>query len=89
MSVIQFLERIAVDPDTGAAGYAEAVQALDADPAVRDALLGRDAGALNRLLDGRARMWCLIATPDDAPGEDAPVQPDGDDDERDPPARQE
>lgn len=41
-------------------------------PAERLALRGQDATALNRLLDGRATMFCMIATPDGSEERDVP-----------------
>ncbi len=41
-------------------------------PAERLALRGRDPIALNRLLDGRSTMFCMIATPDGAEERNVP-----------------
>lgn len=63
---IQFLDTIGRSPAIlgHAAAYREAVDALDAGPEVRDALLRRDAAGLAGLLDARPRMLCVICTPD-------------------------
>lgn len=63
-NVVQFLETLGASPTLTANGYANAVEALGLDEGVRDALLARDAGGLNRLLEGRAAMRSLIVTPD-------------------------
>lgn len=72
--VIGMLEKMGASPSFGrvplelldtAEGYALA-------PEQRLALRGQDAGALNRLLDGRATMFCMIATPDGSEERDAP-----------------
>jgi hypothetical protein len=65
MSIVQFLETLGAAPNQmSAANYAHAVEALGLDDAARDALLARDANAVNRLLGGRKVMRCMIATPD-------------------------
>jgi len=65
MSIVQFLETLGGAPNQmSAANYAHAVEALGLDDAARDALLARDANAVNRLLGGRTVMRCMIATPD-------------------------
>ena len=64
-NVVQFLETLGAAPNTlSAANYAQAVEALSVDQASRDALLARDANALNHLLAGRAAMRCFIFVPD-------------------------
>lgn len=63
-SVIQFLEAAGRGLALSPARYAAAVAALDVDDAQRQALLDRDYIALNELLDGRAKVLCLITTPD-------------------------
>ncbi len=64
-NVIQFLEAAGRTPTMSPAHYAAAVQALDVNDAQRQALLARDHAGLNDLLDGRTKMYCYIATPDD------------------------
>ncbi|HEY5613790.1 MAG TPA: hypothetical protein VIK70_09360 [Lysobacter sp.] len=39
---------------------------LDIHDEQRQALLACDVTALNNLLDGRAKMFCMISTPDEA-----------------------
>ncbi|WP_457096951.1 hypothetical protein [Lysobacter sp. P5_B9] len=65
MSIVQFLETLGAAPNQmSAANYTHAVEALGLDDAARDALLARDANAVNRVLGGRAELRCFIATPD-------------------------
>lgn len=63
---LQFLDSLGRSPAFGpaAAAYDQAVDALDAAPALRDALRRRDATDLAGLLGGRPRMVCAICTPD-------------------------
>ena len=63
---IQFLDSIGRAPAFGPAAmaYDQAVDALDAAPELRDAVLRRDASGLAGLLGGRPRMVCAICTPD-------------------------
>ena len=87
-NAIQFLEamgRNARVHGASAADYAASVALLEIDAAQQQALLACDAAALNRLLEGQAKMFCIIATPDEeapdeapdrAPGTDEPVDPD-------------
>lgn len=65
MSVVQFLETLGASSSAlSAANYVQAVEALGVDDASRDALLARDANALNRVLAGRSAMRCFILVPD-------------------------
>lgn len=79
-NVIQFLEAMGRNPavhGASAADYAATVALLEIDGAQRRALLDRNAVALSGLLEGRTKMFCMIATPDErAPG-DSPDQDDG------------
>lgn len=43
------------------------VAALDLDPPIREALIGRDPGALARALGDTRMMWCGIMAPEDEP----------------------
>lgn len=52
--------------------YRSAVADLEVGDVAREALLRRDATALNALLGGRAAMWCAIMTPEESPDDDAP-----------------
>ncbi len=54
------------------ADFAAAIERLEIDDGQRRALLSRDAVALNRLLQGRPTMICMVMTPD----ADDPEQPD-------------
>ena len=76
-NVIQFLEAMGRNPALSAAEYAATVAALDANDEQRQALLDRDHAALNQLLDGRAKMICMITTPDERAPNEAPDQDDG------------
>lgn len=86
-NAIQFLETLGASPasssrDTDA--YAQALAAVDIDEAQHRALIGRDAGALARILDGRSQMLCMIVTPDG--GEEQEEEPDQTEEEDDEPA---
>ncbi len=76
-NVIQFLEAMGRKPALSPADYAASVAALEVDDAQRQALLERDHAGLNELLDGRVKMFCVIATPDERAPNDAPDQDDG------------
>ena len=74
-SVIQFLEAMGRNPGVhgaSAADYAATVALLEIDDAQRQALLACDATALNSLLEGQAKMFCIIATPDEEAPDEAP-----------------
>lgn len=77
--VVQLLERLGSGPVP--VDYDAAIAALDAPAPVRQAFEARDARALNDLVGGRTRMFCLIMTPEEQPirePEDQPVDPDQD-----------
>ena len=62
-NVIAFLEALGKNPALAEASnedYAAAVDALGLDDAPRQALLARDATALNDLLGGRSKMVCAL-----------------------------
>lgn len=75
-NVIQFLETAGRNAMLSPADYAAAVAALDVDDAHRQALADRDHAALNDLLDGRVKMFCYVATPDDNEHESVPDDED-------------
>ena len=75
-NVIQFLETMGRQPALSPADYAATVAALDFEPAQQQALLASDVSALNSLLEGRSKMFFMVATPERAPS-DAPDQDDG------------
>jgi hypothetical protein len=82
-NAIQFLESLGRSPaliQRAAAAYAEEVATLEIDEAQRSALMIRDHVALNEVLHGRAKMLCVVCTPDDESQESVP---DGDDDDGD------
>lgn len=85
-NAIQFLEALGASPATAsrdADAYARALSVVDVDEAEREALIGRDADALARLLDGRAHMLCMVATPDGGETQDEPDKSDEDGNEPD------
>lgn len=72
--VIGMLEKMGASASFGRVPL-ELLDAAEGDalaPAERVALRGQDVTALNRLLDGRATMFCMIATPDGAEERDVP-----------------
>jgi hypothetical protein len=95
-NAIQFLEAVGCHPaliQRSAEAYAEEVAALELDEAQRQALLKKDHATLNNLLNGRTRMLCAVATPDDESEQE--VIPDNGDadgdsvpDDESPPARE-
>jgi hypothetical protein len=67
-NVIRFLETLGREPAATPDAYAQAVQALDVDPEIRDALQRRDRAALDRLLGARHNvMIALVPAEDDEP----------------------
>lgn len=82
-NVIEFLDRIGRNPMPTADAYAASVAALDAGAAEREALLARDAGALNDLLGGRPVMRCAVFEPSRQPDQEPDGDvPDGDEEEQ-------
>lgn len=82
-NVIEFLDRIGRNPMPTAEAYAASVAALDADAAEREALLARDADALNDLLGGRPVMRCAVFEPSRQPDQEPDGDvPDGDEEEQ-------
>ena len=76
-NVIRFLEALGRDAAATPQAYADAVQALDVDPEIRDALLRRDRAALDRLLGARHNVMIVLVPAED----DEPAEQPGDDDE--------
>lgn len=74
--VMQFLEALGGGRGPAPAEFAASVARLDAPADLKQALLDRNREALRDLLDGRARMMCMIFTPDEPRREDE-EQPDG------------
>lgn len=75
-NAIQFLESLGASPASAsrdAEAYVRALSVVDVDEAQHRALIGRDADALAKLLDGRSQMLCMIVTPD---GGDEREEPD-------------
>ncbi len=72
--VIEMLEKMGASPAFGRVPL-ELLDTAEGNalvPAQRLALMGQDAASLNRLLDGRAKMFCMIATPDGAEERNVP-----------------
>jgi len=84
-NVIQFLEMLGKQADFGrgsATDYADAVARLEIDPALREALLRKDATAVSALLGGRTNVLILLA-----PAEEE--QPEGEEPAKEEPAKEE
>jgi len=81
-NVIQFLEAQGRRPacmNVSEEAYAEVIASLDVDAAQREALKDRDATELNRLLDGRTKMYCVIMQPNEEDEQSStPDEQDGD-----------
>lgn len=80
-NVIAFLEKMgnnAALANQAPEDYAAAVDALGLDDAPRQALLDRDASALNGLLGGRMQMMCLLLPADDEEKKDGDEPAEGD-----------
>jgi hypothetical protein len=83
-NAIQFLESLGASPASASRdpdAYARALSEVDVDEAQHRALIGRDADALARLLEGRAQMLCMVSTPDGGETQDEPDKSDEDGDE--------
>ncbi len=77
-NAIQFLESMGSKP-LSASSYAASVALLDIEHDHRRALLDRNHSALNDLLGGRAKLMCVVFSPDEE------EQPDGDEPSEDTP----
>lgn len=80
-NVIAFLEKMGNNPalaHQAPEDYAAAVDALGLDDAPRQALLDRDASALNGLLGGRLQMMCFLFPADGEEKKDGEGPADGD-----------
>lgn len=75
-NVIRFLETLGRDAVPSPEAYARAVQALDVDADVREALLRRDRVALDRLLGARNNVMIILV-----PAEDDEPKPEPTDDD--------
>jgi hypothetical protein len=86
-NVIQFLESLGRNPanDLSSADYAAAVAVLEIDDSQRQALLDRDHVALNDLLGGRAKVYCLVAPAENEPQQDDQQESDDDGQEKEEP----
>ncbi|PKM09613.1 MAG: hypothetical protein CVV17_00310 [Gammaproteobacteria bacterium HGW-Gammaproteobacteria-7] len=81
---MQFLEALGRDASLSRmspAEFAAAVDGLDADASVRQALQDRDAARLGDVMGGREKMWCILVTPDEAPEQEQQDDGDGDGEE--------
>lgn len=82
-NVIEFLDRIGRNPMPSAEDYAACVAALEVEAPEREALLARDADALNAILGGRAVMRCSVFEPSREPDQEPDGDvPDGDEDQQ-------
>ena len=83
-NVVQFLEALACDPSTlTAEQFASVLATADLEPAAREALLSKDAEALNAVLGGRTTVLCFVAPAEnDEPQEDEPQGDEPDSPER-------
>ena len=63
-NIIRFLETMGRKP-ISPADFAATVAALEIEAPQRKALLDRDQGALNELLDGRRQLRCAIFAADE------------------------
>jgi hypothetical protein len=82
-NVIELLEKMGAKASFGLSPMENALIELDGatlDAEHRRALMGCDVQALNRLLDGRAKMFCMIIAPDGAEEQEIPAQQDDDTD---------
>jgi hypothetical protein len=87
-NVISFLESLGQDARLARLSgddYAAAVRALPLDDDARQALLAKDAGALNDLLGGRPAMVCALFPAEDTPARE---NDDGDSPQEDTPDEQ-
>jgi hypothetical protein len=76
MLTVKFLEDLGRNPAMCEIDYQAAITTLGLKDAEASCLIGRDASKLATLLGGRAKMWCAIMAPDEAPAEDQPLLPD-------------
>jgi hypothetical protein len=77
-NVINFLESLGARPALTPGEFAAAVAGAAADGEQKRALLARDHARLSSLLEGRAKIYCAIAMPDDQQDESVPDDRDGD-----------
>lgn len=80
-NVIAFLESMGGDARLSRLSgddYAAAVETLDLDDSSRQALLARDAQALNGLAGGRLQMMCILLPADGDENQKDNDQDDGD-----------
>lgn len=84
-NVVQFLEALARNPKPlSAEDFAAAVVNAELDSASQQALLDRNAEALNRAIGGRLSMMCMIVPAEN----DEPQQDEDRDGEEDTPERE-
>jgi len=73
-NVVKFLEelsQVAFSDQGPTSGYQNAIEALDTEPAIREALLKGDTTTLSALLGGRATMtFVLVPAENEEPKED-------------------
>ena len=84
-NVVQFLEALARNPKSLSADeLAVAIANAELEPAARQAIMERDAQALNQVLGGRATMLCFVAPAEN----DEPKDDEQQEDEEEAPARE-
>lgn len=83
-SAIAFLETLGKRAPLSPMEYQAAVASLEIAEPTQAALARRDRDALVAQLDGRARMYLAICTPDKHDAPDSEEQPDEEQEDRDP-----
>lgn len=83
-SAIAFLETLGKQVPLSPMEYQAAVASLEIAGPMQDALSHRDRNALVAQLDGRARMFLAICTPDKHDAPDSEEQPDEEQEDHDP-----
>lgn len=77
--VVEFLEALGRNAEISHESYAASVAGLELAPAVREALLNRDAASLPQLLGVQAPVCFILAPAEDAPAQDdKPAEPEPD-----------
>ena len=78
-NVVQFLEALARNPKPlFREEFVAAVMRANLDPAIQEALLARDLVALNRVLDARGSMCCIVFLADNEEPKEGEEQPQED-----------
>lgn len=78
-NVVQFLEALVRNPKPlSHEEFVVAVMRANLDPAIQEALIGRDVMALNRVLDARGSMCCIVFPADNEEPKEGEEQPQED-----------